>query len=158
VIRTDFTQERASILLVDDRASNLVVLHEVLRRPDYDLVLARSGPEALVEVLRRELAVILLDVAMPGMDGFEVASAIKEREQSKLTPIIFLTASVFDMDHIFRRYPVGAVDYLRKPLDPHALRAKVAVFVELHRQKRQIERQAAVIREAEQKRQEGPCP
>ncbi len=145
--------ERASILLVDDRPSNLTALVGVLRRPDYDLVLARSGSEALGQVLRGEFAVILLDVAMPGMDGFEVASLIKEREQSKLIPIIFITASVYDMEHIFQGYTVGAVDYLRKPLDPHALRSKVAVFVELHRQRRQIERQSAMLREAERQQQ-----
>src|SRR5688572_2074426 len=126
--------EPVKILLVDDRPNNLSSLEAVLHRADYDLILARSGQDALALVLRHEFAVILLDVAMPGMDGFETATIIKEREQSKLIPIIFITASVYDMDHIFRGYTVGAVDFLRKPVDPHQVRAKVAVFVELFRQ------------------------
>jgi len=146
---SDDPLERASILLVDDRPSNLLSLEAILSRPDYDLVLAGSGPEALAAVLRREFAVILLDVAMPGMDGFETAATIKEREQSMRVPIIFVTASVYDMEHIYHGYSVGAVDYLLKPINPHALRAKVAVFVELYRQRKQIERQAARLREAE---------
>src|SRR5262245_19417734 len=123
--------ERVNILLVDDRPSNHTSLEVILRRPDYNLVFAGGGDEALSHVLRTEFAVILLDVAMPGIDGFEAATIIKSREQSRLIPIIFITAAVFDMDHIFRGYDVGAVDYLRKPIDPHEVRAKVAVFVEL---------------------------
>jgi PAS domain S-box-containing protein len=146
--------ERVSILLVDDRPDSLMSVQGLLQRPEYDLVLARSGEAALAQVLRREFAVILLDVAMPGMDGFQVASIIKERDQSRLVPIIFITASVYDMEHIFRGYTVGAVDYLRKPLDPHALRSKVAVFIELFRQRKQIERQAAKLREAELREQQ----
>lgn len=142
-------QEPVNILLVDDRPGNLLSLKALLQRPDYNLVLAESGPEALALVLRQDFAVILLDVAMPRMDGFETASVIKERDQSKLIPILFITASVYDMEHVFRGYTVGAVDYLRKPLDPHAVRAKVAVFVELYRQRKQIEIQAAWLREAE---------
>jgi len=138
-----------NILLVDDRPSNLLSLKALLERPDYNLVLAASGPEALALVLRQDFAVILLDVAMPRMDGFETASVIKERDQSKLIPILFITASVYDMEHVFRGYTVGAVDYLRKPVDPHAVRAKVAVFVELYRQRKQIEAQAIRLRDAE---------
>ncbi|HVH47843.1 MAG TPA: ATP-binding protein [Labilithrix sp.] len=146
---SDEPVERASILLVDDHPTNLLSLEAVLSRPDYDLVRAASGPEALAAVLRREFAVILLDVAMPRMDGFETAALIKDREQSMLIPIIFITASVYDMEHVFRGYSVGAVDYLLKPINPHALRAKVAVFVELYRQRKKIEAQAERIREAE---------
>jgi PAS domain S-box-containing protein len=141
------------ILLVDDRPTNLLSLRALLERPDYNLVLAESGPEALAHVLRHEFAVILLDVAMPGMDGFQTASIIKEREQSKQIPIIFITASVYDMEHIFRGYTVGAVDYLRKPVDPHAVRSKVATFVELYRQRKRMERQAARLREVEVREQ-----
>ena len=142
-------QEKVNILLVDDRPSNLLSLKALLERPDYNLVLAASGPEALALVLRQDFAVILLDVAMPRMDGFETASVIKERDQSKLIPILFITASVYDMEHVFRGYTVGAVDYLRKPVDPHAVRAKVAVFVELYRQRKQIEVQAVRLHDAE---------
>ena len=135
-----------NILLVDDRPNNLLSLRALLQRPDYNLVLAGSGREALALVLRQDFAVILLDVAMPRMDGFETAAIIKEREQSKLIPILFITASVYDMEHVFRGYNVGAVDYLRKPVDPHAVRAKVAVFVELYRQRKKIETQEDGIR------------
>jgi PAS domain S-box-containing protein len=145
--------EPVNVLLVDDRPDNLTSLKALLTRPDYNVVLARSGPEALAQVLRQDFAVILLDVAMPGMDGFETASTIKEREQSKLIPIIFVTASVYDMEHIFRGYTVGAVDYLRKPVDPHAMRSKVEVFVELYRQRRQLARQSARLRDAEVREQ-----
>ncbi|MFT3764200.1 MAG: ATP-binding protein [Minicystis sp.] len=142
-----------NILIVDDRPSNLLSVSAILERPDYNIVLARSGPEALAQVLRQDFAAILLDVAMPGMDGFETASIIKEREQSKLIPIIFITASVYDMEHIFQGYTVGAVDYLRKPVEPHAVRAKVAVFVELYRQRRKIEEKEARLREVELREQ-----
>ncbi|HZU95565.1 MAG TPA: ATP-binding protein [Planctomycetota bacterium] len=145
--------EPVDILLVDDRPTNLLALKALLERPDYNLVLAGSGPDALAQVLRRDFAVILLDVAMPGMDGFQTATIIKEREQSKLIPIIFVTASVYDMDHVFQGYTVGAVDYLRKPVDTHAVRTKVAVFVEMFRQRRQIERQSARLREIELREQ-----
>ena len=141
--------ELVNILLVDDRPNNLMSMKALLQRPDYNLVLASSGPEALALVLRQDFAVILLDVAMPKMDGFETAAIIKEREQSKLTPILFVTASVYDMEHVFRGYTVGAVDYLRKPVDPHAVRAKVAVFVELYRQRKQIETQSRLLQQAE---------
>lgn len=142
-------REPVNILLVDDRPNNLLSLRALLQRPDYNLVLAASGPEALALVLRQDFAVILLDVAMPRMDGFETAAIIREREQSKLIPILFVTASVYDMEHVFRGYAVGAVDYLRKPVDPHAVRSKVAVFVELYRQRKQIETQAGLLRAAE---------
>jgi PAS domain S-box-containing protein len=137
--------ERVRILLVDDRRDSLLAHQAILQRPDYELVPVTSGPEALAQLLRRDFALILLDIAMPRMDGLETASIIKERERSRSIPIIFITASVFDTEHIFRGYRVGAVDFLHKPVDPYALRAKVGVFVELYRQRRQIERQAAQI-------------
>jgi PAS domain S-box-containing protein len=142
------TIERSKILLVDDRPDNLLSMHAVLDLPEYELVCAASGEEALDRVLRDEFAVILLDVAMPKMDGFETAALIKERERSRQTPIIFVSASVNDLDHVFQGYSIGAVDYLSKPIDPHALRAKVAVFAQLHRQARRIERQAAQLDES----------
>ena len=143
------TLEPVNILLVDDRPDNLLALRGLLQQSGYNLVVGRSGEDALAQVLRQEFALILLDVAMPGMDGFQVASTIKEREQSKHIPIIFLTASVFEMEHIFRGYTVGAVDYIRKPLDAHAVRSKVALFVELFRQRKEIARQEARLREIE---------
>jgi len=140
---------KVNILLVDDRPSNLLSLRAVLDRPDYNLVLAESGAQALALVLKYEFAVILLDVAMPQMDGFEVATTIKQRERFRFTPIIFVTASVQHIEWIFRAYSVGAVDFLHKPLDPHAVRAKVAVFVEMYRQRVLLRRQGERMREME---------
>ena len=143
--------DRCKILVVDDQPSNLQSAHAVLASGDYEVVTARSGEEALEHVLREDFAVILLDVAMPRMDGFETASLILGRERSRSTPIIFLTASAADMDHIFRGYELGAVDYLRKPVDPHALRAKVKVFARLWRQGRRLQEQARAIEEWHQR-------
>jgi PAS domain S-box-containing protein len=142
---------KVNILLVDDRPSNLLSLRGILERPDYNLVLARSGEEALRRILTQDFAVILLDVAMPEMDGFEVAAIIKQRERYRWIPIIFVTASVQHAEWIFKAYHVGAVDLLQKPIDPHAVRAKVGVFVELFRQKQQIRRQEALLREGERR-------
>lgn len=151
--RATLRPEPVNVLLVDDRPANLTALSAILDLPDTNLVLARSGPEALAQVLRHEFAVILLDVAMPGMDGFETASLLKERERSKSVPIIFVTASSYDLDRVFRGYEVGAVDYLFKPVEPFAVRSKVSVFVELFRQRKEIERQATRLREVELREQ-----
>ncbi len=148
------SDEKVKILLVDDRPSNLLALKSLLERPDYELVLAQSGDEALRALLRHDFAVILLDVAMPGMDGFETAALIKKRQRTREVPILFVTASVYDMQSIFQGYTVGAVDYLQKPIDPHQVRAKVAVFVALYRQARQIERQAAALRASAERERE----
>lgn len=120
-----------NILVVDDRAENLLALEAVLTDPGYRIVRARSGREALKEVLDQDFALILLDVQMPGVDGYETAVLIRERPRSRQTPIIFLTANDFGSQHVFRGYTVGAVDYLVKPVAPDVLRSKVAVFVEL---------------------------
>lgn len=148
-------EQRVKILMVDDRPANLMSLRAILAdQPDYELVMASSGEEALDRVLRENFAVILLDVAMPQMDGFETARLIKQRERSCKIPIIFITASVYDMENIYRGYTVGAVDYLPKPVDPHAVRAKVDVFVALYRQAREIERQARLLQEIQAREQE----
>jgi PAS domain S-box-containing protein len=148
---TTDVDDRVNILLVDDRPSNLLALQGILERPDYNLITALSGDEALAVVLREDVAVILLDIAMPGMDGFEVATIIKQRERYRHIPILFVTASVHHIEWIFKAYSVGAVDFLHKPLDPHAVRAKVAVFVELYRQKRQLREHAARLQEFERR-------
>ncbi|HEX2568122.1 MAG TPA: ATP-binding protein [Polyangia bacterium] len=151
----DDGEQGVKILMVDDRPANLMSLRAILEdQPGYELILASSGEEALDRVLREDFAVILLDVAMPQMDGFETARLIKQRERSCKIPIIFITASVYDMENIYRGYTVGAVDYLPKPVDPHAVRAKVAVFVELHLQAREIERQARLLQEIQAREQE----
>jgi signal transduction histidine kinase len=120
-----------NILVVDDRDENLLALEAVLSDPGYRIVRARSGREALREVLDQDFALILLDVVMPGVDGYETAVLIRERPRSRQTPIIFLTANDWGVQHVFRGYTVGAVDYLVKPVAPDVLRSKVAVFVEL---------------------------
>jgi len=120
-----------NILVVDDRDENLVALEAVLSDPGYRIVRARSGREALKEVLDQDFALILLDVVMPGVDGYETAVLIRERPRSRQTPIIFLTANDWGVQHVFRGYTVGAVDYLVKPVSADVLRSKVAVFVEL---------------------------
>jgi CheY-like chemotaxis protein len=122
---------RSKILLVDDRSDNLMALEAILASLDQDLVTASSGEDALKRLLVDDFAVILLDVQMPGMDGFETAHRIKQRGRTRDTPIIFLTAIDREPHHAFRGYAVGAVDYIAKPFDPWLLRAKVTVFVEL---------------------------
>src|SRR6185369_9706375 len=129
------------ILIVDDRPDHLLAIETILSATDYNLVRAASGQEALRRILERDFAVILVDVVMPGMDGFELATTIKQRERSRYTPIIFLTAGSSDINFIYRGYSVGAVDYLMKPLDADVLRAKVAIFVDLFRKGRQIREQ-----------------
>jgi len=137
---------RANILLVDDRPENLLALEAILSSLDQTLVRAGSGEEALKALLAEDYAVILLDVQMPGMDGFETASHIKRRERTRDIPIIFLTAINREPQHAFRGYSAGAVDYLAKPFDPWVLRAKVSVFVELYLKNRQLREQAEMLR------------
>jgi signal transduction histidine kinase len=124
-------KRQVNILVVDDRDENLLAVEAVLSDPGYRLVRARSGREALKEVLDQDFALILLDVVMPGVDGYETATLIRERPRSRQTPIIFLTANDWGAQHVFRGYTVGAVDYLVKPVPADVLRSKVAVFVEL---------------------------
>ena len=137
---------KARILLVDDRPENLLALEAILSSLDQSLVRATSGEEALKALLAEDFAVILLDVQMPGMDGFETASHIKRRERTRDIPIIFLTAINREPQHAFRGYSAGAVDYLAKPFDPWVLRAKVSVFVELYLKNRQLLEQAELLR------------
>ncbi|MCC6999541.1 MAG: response regulator [Deltaproteobacteria bacterium] len=139
------------ILLVDDRPQDVLTVRGLLADRGYDIVTAASGAEALKQVLERQFALILLDVRLPDMNGFEVASIIKGRERSRDTPIVFLTAAGTDPRFIYRAYSVGAVDYLHKPIDRDLLRAKVAVFVELFRKDLRIARQAEELRVADRR-------
>ena len=139
--------DRAKVLLVDDREENLIALEAILSSLDVVPVRARSGEEALKALLSSDFALILLDVRMPGMDGFETAAHIKRRERTRNIPIIFLTVVDSAPDYAFRGYAAGAVDYLTKPFDPWVLRAKVAVFVELYSMNRRLAEQAALLRE-----------
>jgi CheY-like chemotaxis protein len=138
--------QKARILLVDDRAENLIALEAILSSLNQQLVPVRSGEAALKALLSEEFAVILLDVVMPGMDGFETAAHIKRRAKTHDVPIIFLTAAGAEPDHAFRGYAAGAVDYIAKPFDPWVLRAKVAVFVDLYMKNRQLREQAELLR------------
>lgn len=133
------TRERASILLVDDMEDNLIALEAVLGSLNEPLVRARSGEEAMKALLRQHFALVLLDVRMPGMDGFETAANIKRLDQTKDVPIIFLTGADDDSGYAFRGYATGAADYLTKPFDPWVLRAKVTVFLDLYRKNQQLE-------------------
>src|SRR5919112_1170210 len=129
---TDAPRDRVKILMVDDKPENIVALEAVLDDLGEELIKANSGKEALRACLEHDFAVILLDVKMPDMDGFETAAMIRERERSRDTPIIFLTALKSE-EHLFRGYYMGAVDYLYKPIVPEVLRSKVSVFVDLCR-------------------------
>jgi CheY-like chemotaxis protein len=133
-----YLAHRAKILLVDDRAENLFALDAILSSLDQDLVAVRSGEAAVEAAEGGEFAVILLDVLMPGMDGFETAGRIKERSRTPNVPIIFLTAAGAEPEFTFRGYAAGAVDYISKPFDPWVLRAKVSVFVDLYLKDRQL--------------------
>ena len=133
--------ERARVLLVDDDERNLLAIATVLE-DCADIILARSGEEALRHLLKGEFAVILLDVYMPGMDGYETAQIIRSRDQSKGIPIVFLSAVNKETEHLLRGYAMGAVDYVFKPVDPIVLRSKVTVFVELFEKSKEIERKA----------------
>ena len=133
--------ERARVLLVDDDERNLLAVANVLEDLG-EVVLARSGEQALRHLLKGEFAVILLDVYMPGMDGYETAQIIRGREQTKRIPIVFLSAVNKEAEHLLRGYAMGAVDYVFKPVDPIILRSKVAVFVDLFEKSKEIERKA----------------
>ena len=145
--------ERVSVLLVDDQPNNLLALEGILQSlPEkLNVVKAQSGSEALRRLLDQEFAVILLDVLMPEMDGFETAALIRQRDRSRHTPIIFLTAIGNSETHISTGYAVGAVDYLSKPVVPDILRAKVATFVDLFRKTEEVKRQSRQLREIERR-------
>jgi PAS domain S-box-containing protein len=137
----------ANVLLVDDRPQNLLALEAILQPLGQTLVRAGSGEEALRRLLDDEFAVILLDVQMPGMDGFETATAIKQRRATRDVPIIFLTAISKDERNVFQGYEVGAVDYVFKPFDPVVLRSKVGVFIDLWTKTLELRRHEEQVRE-----------
>jgi signal transduction histidine kinase/DNA-binding response OmpR family regulator len=139
--------DKINILMVDDSPTNLLALETILEGPDRNLVRATSGDEALRYLLNNEVAVILLDVYMPGIDGLETAALIRGREKSRDIPIIFLTADSTGNRHIAKGYSLGAVDYILKPVEPDILRSKVAVFVELFKKTEEIKRQAELLHE-----------
>src|SRR5690606_32799119 len=144
--------EPVEILLVDDARDKALALEAALSDLGQVIVKAESGPEALRLVLRREFAVILLDINMPGMDGFETAALIRQRKSSAHTPIIFITSFSTGDVEVYRGYSLGAVDYLFTPVTPEVLRSKVSVFVELAKKNREIQRQAEALRRVEEER------
>ncbi len=152
--QNDSPLSSVNILLVDDHPPNLLTLEAILDAPGLNLVQAASGQEALKCLLREDFALILLDVQMPGLDGFETAALIKQRERSRHIPIIFVTALSKAQGHVFRGYEAGAVDYIFKPLDADILKSKVAVFVELHRKTQEIQRQSELLRQKNEMMQE----
>ena len=139
------SEERINILMVDDSPTNLLALESILQAPDTNLIRASNGEEALRYLLDNEVAMILLDVYMPGLDGLETAELIRGREKSRDIPIIFLTANTTGVRHLTRGYSLGAVDYIVKPVEPEILRSKVAVFVELFKKTREIKHQAQLL-------------
>jgi CheY-like chemotaxis protein len=133
----------AKILLVDDREENLLALEAILSGLGHDLLPARSGPEALKHLLSHDVSLILLDVQMPEMDGYETAAHIQSRPRTQHIPIIFLTAIDREAHQAYRGYAAGAVDFLAKPFDPWVLRAKVEVFLRLEHDRQRLEERAA---------------
>src|SRR5688572_14149043 len=142
---------QARILLVDDDERNLMALTEVLNDLA-EVVTATSGAEALRHLLKDDFAVILLDVFMPGIDGYETASLIREREQTARIPIIFLSAVNKETEHLMRGYAMGAVDYVFKPVEALVLRSKAAVFVDLYALRKEIEEHSRAEQELQQAR------
>ncbi len=143
------TDEGQTILMVDDTPENLYSLEAILEAPGRTLVKANSGPEALKVLLKSDVSLVLLDVQMPGMDGFEVAEIMRSNPKTKNVPIVFVTAINKDQKYVFKGYQTGAVDYLFKPLDPVILASKIDFFLSLDKQRRDLERK---IREAQQHR------
>jgi signal transduction histidine kinase len=134
--------EKSNILIVDDEPANLMALRETLADLKQNIIEVDSGEAALRAVLKHQFAVILLDIRMPGMDGFETAKLIRERKTSQQTPILFLTGVYEDVSSMFRGYALGAVDYLLKPIVPEILKSKITVFVDLYNKTRELNRQA----------------
>jgi signal transduction histidine kinase len=137
-----------NILVVDDVAQNLVAMQALLARDGIRVMTASSGPEALEILLVHEVALALVDVQMPLMDGFELAELIRGSARTRAVPLIFLTAAATEAKTTFRGYEAGAVDFLYKPVDPAALKSKVNVFVELHAKEKQLSRQLEELRQA----------
>jgi len=143
--------EKINVLIVDDRPENLLALESLLENPSLNIMKAYSGNEALGLVLQHDFALVLLDVQMPEMDGFETAELMRSSQRTRHIPIIFVTAISKEQQHIFKGYEAGAVDYLFKPLDPQILQGKVKVFLELYRQRTSLEKTTADLTKTNQK-------
>jgi response regulator RpfG family c-di-GMP phosphodiesterase len=141
--------EKQKILIVDDKPENLIALEAVLEDENRELIKAYSGNEALKILLKERFALVLLDVQMPGMDGFEVAQLMHSNQKIAKVPIIFVTAISKEKKYVVKGYEVGAVDYLFKPIEPVILKSKVKFFLELDQQKRELEKMLAKSRQSE---------
>src|SRR3984957_7798289 len=139
---------RANVLIVDDREGNLVALEAILHPLGQNVVRAKSGTDALRHLLKDEFALILMDVQMPDLNGFETTNLIKSRLKCRYIPIIFITAVSTELKYVYRGYEAGAVDYISKPFNPEILRSKVGVFVDLYFKEKEILRQAELITES----------
>src|SRR5215475_16177810 len=139
-------RDKVNILVVDDRRENLLAFQTILKPLDQNLVMASSGPEALKFLLKNDAAVILLDVEMPDMDGFQTAMLIREREKTRHTPIIFLTSINRNDLHVTQGYSLGGVDYIFKPFVAEVLRSKVVAFVEMFKQGQEVQRQSSMLK------------
>ncbi|MBJ7264349.1 MAG: hybrid sensor histidine kinase/response regulator [Burkholderiaceae bacterium] len=140
--------QKINVLAVDDVEQNLTAIEALIASPTVNVLRASSGTEALELLLTQEVALALLDVQMPQMDGFELATLIRGSERTRSVPLIFLTAGAREPEKYFRGYDAGAVDFLYKPIDPNVLRSKVAIFVELHSQKIRLANQLEALRQA----------
>jgi len=145
---------RANVLVADDRPANVLAIQELLQPLGHNVVSASSGEEVLRALLKTEFAVILLDVQMPIMDGFEIAAQIKRREKTRHIPIIFLTAVNQEPSDIFQGYEAGAVDYLTKPVEPWLVRAKVGAFVDIWLEHKRMEQLRSELATVEQRQQQ----
>src|SRR3954451_1616852 len=146
--------EEATVLVADDRSENVLALIEVLQPLGLNLIAAASGEEVFRQLLKHEFAVILLDVQMPVMDGFEIAAHVKRREKTRHVPIIFLSAVSLEPGDVVQGYEAGAVDYLTKPIEPWVVRAKVAAFVDIWIGHKRTEELTRALTAAEERRQQ----
>ena len=144
-------ETKANVLLVDDKPENILALEAILGDLGQNLIGATSAREALRVLLLEDVALILLDVQMPGLSGFELAELIRERERTQHTPIIFVTANNADEDYIFKGYSLGAVDYLTKPIQPEILKSKVSFFGKLFLQQQEIKQKSRELEEANER-------
>ncbi len=147
------TDDRTKLLIVDDLPENLLALKALIQQDDHLIYQAASGDEALGLLLEHDFALAILDVQMPGMNGFELAELMRGTEKTRHIPIVFVTAANRDRNHAFKGYENGAVDFLYKPLDAFAVKSKVGVFVDLHRQRQQTQRQLAALEESRRQQQ-----
>ena len=147
-------EQKPSILVVDDKPQNLFALKKLLDNPDYDVLTAVSGNDALAMALEHDFSVILMDVQMPGMNGFETANLLRMDEATKHIPIIFVTAHHSDTKNMSQGYEAGAVDFLSKPLNPEILKSKIHVFLALNKQKVFLENENKELAQTDRSRSE----